>query len=111
MLQKTEPILVQLDQDGGTDLARQRLIAFMLLQATKDFCIRQVFPLKNESLPDLVIGLVIQVFGGKCRCIEQAVAWIVLANEMPFNKLHQASSFACNACTTFSVFRFARRCP
>jgi hypothetical protein len=79
----------------------------MVLHTMKSVRIWQVFPLVDEGLPNLVIGLILQVFGGTCRHIDHGKAGIVRANEMPFDQLHQASSCAWNSCTTFSVFRVA----
>src|SRR6266516_2912922 len=58
------------------------LHAFLYLVVVK------VNPLVNEGLPVLIVRCIVQVFGGKRRCIDDAVAWITPANHVLLNELH-----------------------
>nr|WP_244422640.1 hypothetical protein [Ktedonobacter racemifer] len=69
----------------------------MVFQAMEDGSVGQVGSLVNEGLPDVVIGLVVQVFGGKGRLVNDRKACILVTNEMSFDQLHLvASSFSNN---------------
>src|SRR5689334_1143789 len=63
--EKRDPVLMQQDQDGIGDPGRQRLVAVQGLDAMEDFRIGQVRALMKEGLTNLVVRLVIQIFGGK----------------------------------------------
>jgi hypothetical protein len=80
--------VVKLNQDGVTDFARQGTIGLMLFQAMEDGSVGQIGSLVNEGLPDVVIGLVIEVLGGKGRLINGGKACILMTNEMSFDQLH-----------------------
>ncbi|GHO76527.1 hypothetical protein KSD_42980 [Ktedonobacter sp. SOSP1-85] len=73
--------MVKLDEDGVTDFARQSTIAFMLLQAMKESGIGEVGSLMDEGLSNLIIGLIIQVFGGKGGLINDGKGFSVLPGE------------------------------
>nr|WP_244422414.1 hypothetical protein [Ktedonobacter racemifer] len=89
--------MVKLNQDGVTDFARQGTIGLMLFQAMIDGGVGEIGPLVNEGLPDVVIGLVVQVFRGKGRLVNESKACIMVTDEMSFDQLHLvASSFSNN---------------
>src|SRR6266702_5268436 len=69
--EKGLPVLVDLDQDGVGDLARQGSVAFM-----------------DVDLPNLVRRLVVEVFGSKSSGIDSHIARIALRNDMLLNQLH-----------------------
>src|SRR5260370_9009409 len=79
------PILVNQDQDGVGNFARQSLIALQILHAMKNLRVGQVFSLMDERLSNLVGGLVIQVFRAKCSFINIAKARTPSAPQMLFN--------------------------
>lgn len=60
----------------------------MVFESMKDFCIGQVLSLVNIRLSDLIIGLIVQVFGRKGSSINGGIARICFANQMLFNLLH-----------------------
>ncbi|WP_244422053.1 hypothetical protein [Ktedonobacter racemifer] len=64
----------------------------MVFQAMKDGGVGQIGFLVNEGLPDEVIGLIIEVFGGKGRLINDGKACIMATNEMSFDQLHLVPS-------------------
>ncbi|WP_244422251.1 hypothetical protein [Ktedonobacter racemifer] len=64
----------------------------MLFQAMEDGSVGQIGSLVNEGLPDVVIGLVVQVFGGKSCPINDGKACILVTNEMSFDQLHLVPS-------------------
>jgi hypothetical protein len=80
---KGDPVLMDEDQDRVADFAGEGLIAVKLLDAMKDFHVRKVFPFMDICLPDLVSGLVMEVFGSEGRSINGPVAWVAfLLNSM-----------------------------
>ena len=84
--------MVELNENGITDFARQGTIGLMLFQAMKDGRVGQVGSLVNEGLPDVVIGLVVEVFGGKSCPINDGKARIMMTNEMSFDQLQLVPS-------------------
>ncbi|WP_244422202.1 hypothetical protein [Ktedonobacter racemifer] len=58
-----------------------------MFQAMEDGSVGQVGSLVNEGLSDLVIGLVIEVLGGKGCSINDGKACILMTNEMSFDQL------------------------
>lgn len=87
-LEKGHPVGVQLDQDGIGDFARQRTIGFVVFQAVKDGRVGQVGALLKKMLANLVVGLIIQVFGSQSSLINSRKTWITLADQMLFNQSH-----------------------
>ncbi len=53
-----------------------------MLQAMKDFRIRQIVSFVDEGLPNLVIRLIVQVFGSKGRLVNRHETCIICTNEM-----------------------------
>src|SRR2546429_325741 len=86
--EKGLPVLVDLDQDGVGDLARQGSVAFMGFEAVEDLCIGQVLAFMDVDLPNLVRRLVVEVFGSKSSGIDSHIARIALRNDMLLNQLH-----------------------
>ncbi|WP_040445607.1 hypothetical protein [Ktedonobacter racemifer] len=80
--------MVELNEDGITDFAREGTIGLVVFQAMEDGSVGQVGSLVNEGLSDLVIGLVIEVLGGKGCSINDGKACILMTNEMSFDQLH-----------------------
>jgi hypothetical protein len=82
---KAAPIVVKLNQDSIADFARQGTIGLMLFQAMEDGGVGQIGPLVKEGLPDVVIGLVVQVFRGKGCPVNDGKACILVTDEMSFD--------------------------
>src|SRR6266487_4445050 len=60
----------------------------MGLHTPLHFVVVEVLAFMNVGLPDKVQSSIVQVFGGKRRCIDDAVAWITPANHVLLNELH-----------------------
>ena len=76
---------MQLNEDGVGYLLRERAVGFVMLEPMKDFCRREILPLKNVGLANLIIGLVIQVFRGKSGPINRGKTRIRFTDEMLLN--------------------------
>lgn len=76
----------------------------------EDFDVIEIDPLKNEGLPNEVIGGVVEILGGKSCLINLLETGISSINDGLFHQLHYSSA-SCNCFTMASVLRFARRCP
>ena len=87
--EKSHPILVNQDQNGVGNFSRKCLITFHVLDAVKDFRIRQVLPFMDECLTNLIGGLIVQVLGSKRGSIERGIARITLADQMLLDEFHR----------------------
>ena len=65
------------------------MITFQVLDAVKDFRIRQVLPFMEEGLANLIGCLIVQVFGSKRGSIERGITRITLADQMVLDQFHR----------------------
>src|SRR5215469_1296340 len=61
----------------------------MVLEPMKDSCVRQIGALLKEMLANLIVGLVVQVFGSESSLIDGSISWIMLANQMLLDQFHR----------------------
>src|SRR5262249_30895619 len=88
-LKKCDPVLMEQDQDGIGDFGGQSLVAVHMLDAMEDCRVGKVFVFVNEGLTNLIVRLIIQIFGGKCGGIDARKVRMVLADPVALNQLHR----------------------
>ena len=96
------------DQDGIGDLSRQHLITIHVFDAMEDCRIGQVRAPMNEGMTNLVVRLIVQIFGGKGGGIDARILRMVFVSP---GGAERAASGASNSWTIFSVVRLAFRGP
>ena len=76
------------DQDGIGHLGRQGLIIVHVFDAMEDFRVGQVLTLVDEGLTNLIVRLIVEVFGSKSSRINGSITRISCADQMLLNQVH-----------------------
>ena len=70
----------------------------------EDLSVRERLAFTNVGLPNLIGGLIVEVFRSKSSGINGPIAWITLSNDVLLNELHDDSPCLLSSPLTMSIF-------
>ena len=72
-------------------LCGERLVGLRLFEQVKRRCVVEILLLLEEGLPDMVVGQVPEVFGGKGQRIHRPKLWMARLDHLLFYSPHEAA--------------------